>query len=92
MLHATLTGTIFIFQGQEMGMINVPWSWSEKEYKDVESVQYLAGERARLKREGADDAAVEEHILQCVKELRMTARDNGRTPIQVRDLLEFADR
>jgi alpha-glucosidase len=83
MLHTTLTGTIFIFQGEEMGMINVPPAWGEEEYKDVESVQFLQGERERLAREGADKKTIEAHIKICVKELRMTARDNGRTPIQV---------
>jgi len=93
MLHATLTGTMFVFQGQEMGMINVPRSWGEAEYKDVESVQYLQGERERLAREGVTDKKkIEEHILKCVQELRMTARDNGRTPVQVGNIaLRAAD-
>lgn len=32
----TLSGTPIIFEGQEIGMINIPKSWDiEKEYKDV---------------------------------------------------------
>ncbi|KAI1848992.1 hypothetical protein JX265_013735 [Neoarthrinium moseri] len=37
MLNATLSGTLFIYQGQEIGMINMPEDWPIEEYKDVES-------------------------------------------------------
>lgn len=85
MYHTTLTGTLFVFQGEEMGQVNVPKSWGEEEYKDIESIQYLQGERDKLKREGVTDPKkIEEHIEKCVQELRMTGRDNGRTPMQVR--------
>uniref|UniRef100_A0A0C4DJD6 Glycosyl hydrolase family 13 catalytic domain-containing protein n=1 Tax=Fusarium oxysporum (strain Fo5176) TaxID=660025 RepID=A0A0C4DJD6_FUSOF len=32
-LLATMTGTLFLYQGQEIGMINGPESWSANEYK-----------------------------------------------------------
>jgi oligo-1,6-glucosidase len=41
MILTTLTGTLFIFQGQEIGMINVPKSWGAEEYLDIKSVNYL---------------------------------------------------
>lgn len=34
------SGTIFIYQGQEIAMANVPKSWSLDEYKDIASQQY----------------------------------------------------
>lgn len=37
MFQCTLTGTLFIFQGQEIGLCNVPKEWSADEYKDVAS-------------------------------------------------------
>lgn len=37
-LLATMTGTLFLYQGQEIGLINGPESWSANEYKCVRSV------------------------------------------------------
>ena len=31
------SGTLFIYQGQELGMTNLPKSWPIEEYKDVET-------------------------------------------------------
>lgn len=39
-LQTTLTGTLYVYQGEELGMRNVPLSWEPEEYKDVESVSY----------------------------------------------------
>ncbi len=80
MLHTTLTGTLFIYQGQEAGMVNLPKEWDESEYKDVEAIQNLKGEREHLEKFGvtSDDA-----IKEVLASLRMTARDNSRTPMQV---------
>lgn len=82
LLHASLTGTIFVFEGQEMGQINVPLSWGEEEYKDVESIQLLQGERDYLAREGITGREADEYMARVFRDLRMTARDNGRTPMQ----------
>lgn len=35
-------GTLFIFQGQEIGMGNVPTSWGIEEFKDIETLKYYA--------------------------------------------------
>ncbi|KAI0126157.1 maltase [Xylariales sp. AK1849] len=40
MLNTTLSGTLFIYQGQEIGMVNMPEDWSIEEYKDVESSNF----------------------------------------------------
>jgi len=39
-LHSTLSGTQYIFQGQELAQINVPRSWGEEEYKDIATRNY----------------------------------------------------
>ncbi|KAI4593914.1 hypothetical protein KJ359_008958 [Pestalotiopsis sp. 9143b] len=37
LLNATLSGTLFVYQGQEIGMVNMPADWPIEEYKDIES-------------------------------------------------------
>lgn len=78
MFHCSLTGTIFIYQGEEIGLCNVPRNWGEEEYKDIETIQHLEGERAWRKKNGK-----EEDLEGLLREMRETARDNGRTPMQV---------
>jgi glycosidase len=78
MFHCSLTGTIFVYQGQEIGLCNVPRNWGEEEYKDIETIQHLQGEREYRRRQGKPED--EEGLL---REMRETARDNGRTPMQV---------
>jgi glycosidase len=41
-MQTTLTGTLFIYQGEELGMRNIPPSWGPEEYKDIEAVKYWA--------------------------------------------------
>lgn len=38
--HTTLGGTEYIYQGEELGMRNIPSNWSIKEYKDIETQNY----------------------------------------------------
>jgi len=79
MFHCSLTGTLFVYQGEEMGLCNVPRDWTEEEYKDIETIQHFEGERAhRRKLTGEKDPDVSDVLV----DLRETARDNGRTPIQ----------
>jgi oligo-1,6-glucosidase len=40
LLFATLSGTLFVFQGQELGMRNIPVEWDIAEYKDIGSSNY----------------------------------------------------
>jgi glycosidase len=37
-----LGGTLYIYQGQELGMRNVPQEWPIEEYKDIETRNYWA--------------------------------------------------
>lgn len=39
-MQTTLTGTLYVYQGEELGMRNIPPDWPPEEYKDVESVCY----------------------------------------------------
>lgn len=40
MMQTTLSGTLYVYQGEELGMRNVPPDWGPEEYKDVESISY----------------------------------------------------
>ena len=40
MLEVAQTGTLYIYQGEEIGMANVPRSWPIEEYKDVATINY----------------------------------------------------
>lgn len=39
-LEVTQGGTLYVYQGQELGMRNFPRSWRIEEYKDVASQNY----------------------------------------------------
>lgn len=39
-LCCTLWGTLFVYQGQEIGMSNVPSTWSIEMFRDVASLNY----------------------------------------------------
>jgi oligo-1,6-glucosidase len=41
LMQSTLAGTLYVYQGEELGMRNVPVEWDEKEYKDVESINFF---------------------------------------------------
>ena len=69
-----------MYQGEEWGLCNVPREWKEEEYKDIESIQELKAERMyRQRKTGEEDP----DISDVLRNLRQTARDNGRTPMQV---------
>lgn len=70
----TLSGTLFLLQGQEIGMANVPAAWGIDDYVDVEGRNYYQSV-AKLRGQGADMSDV-------LREMRLKARDNGRLPMQ----------
>lgn len=41
-MECTLTGTLYIYQGEEIAMANLPVSWPIEEYKDIASQTYYA--------------------------------------------------
>ena len=40
-MQCTLSGTLFIYQGEEIGQANLPKSWGIEEYKDIMSQEYF---------------------------------------------------
>ncbi|KAF2733654.1 glycoside hydrolase [Polyplosphaeria fusca] len=75
LMQTTLAGTLYVYQGEELGMRNVPEAWAPEEYKDIESVNFwkkynemYAGDKEKL--------GLARRILQ------RKARDNARTPVQ----------
>ncbi|EKD13107.1 (S)-2-hydroxy-acid oxidase [Drepanopeziza brunnea f. sp. 'multigermtubi' MB_m1] len=41
-MMCAMTSTLFMYQGQEIGMINKPKEWNIGEYKDLESIKYYS--------------------------------------------------
>jgi oligo-1,6-glucosidase len=72
---ATLTGTLFIYQGQEIGMVNVPDSWTIDDFRDVASLNSWRETSARY-------VGDEEKLGKALQMLRKVTRDNARTPVQ----------
>ncbi|VUC20432.1 unnamed protein product [Clonostachys rosea] len=71
--QATLTGTLFLYQGQEIGMTNMPSSWGMEEYKDIESSGFYAE---------AVESGDKERIRKTLHGLSHLARDHSRIPFQ----------
>lgn len=71
----SLTGTLFLYQGQEIGMINVPRSWSIDSYKDIESVNFYKTMAAQSR----NDPAELDYVM---RSLQILGRDNARLPMQ----------
>ncbi|KAJ9294894.1 CAZyme family GH13 [Paecilomyces variotii] len=78
MLASTLglmSGTPFIYQGQELGMRNVPKEWGMEEYKDIDCLNHWNDHRVK----DANNPA----LLQMYREeYQKKSRDNARTPVQ----------
>ncbi|KAJ5984866.1 hypothetical protein N7499_008915 [Penicillium canescens] len=77
LMMVTMTGTLFIYQGQEIGMINAPRDWSIDEYKDIEGLGYYR--EAERRSASGDDPKRKERIMDG---LRILARDHSRLPMQ----------
>ncbi|CAH0056814.1 unnamed protein product [Clonostachys solani] len=69
----TLTGTLFLYQGQEIGMTNMPSEWGMDEYKDIESSGFYAE---------AVESGDKERIRKTLHGLGHLARDHSRIPFQ----------
>jgi oligo-1,6-glucosidase len=64
-------GTPYVYQGEELGMTNVPFQGIE-DFRDIESLNYYAEAVGVL-------GAIPDDVL---ASLRRTGRDNARTPVQ----------
>ncbi|KAJ5162249.1 hypothetical protein N7492_007641 [Penicillium capsulatum] len=75
---ALQSGTPFVYQGQEIGMRNVPTSWPIEEYKDIDCLNHWNG----VVKQKQGDTKAQAIALQ---EYQKKSRDNGRTPVQWSD-------
>ncbi|KAL6708768.1 hypothetical protein ACN47E_002464 [Coniothyrium glycines] len=74
LMMCALSGTLFIYQGQEIGMTNFPASWPMSEYKDVDSSNYYKMVAARTHND--PEALAAAHTS-----LQHLARDHARVPM-----------
>ena len=75
LLLATMSGTLYIYEGQEIGMTNFPESWSVDDLMDVLSAEYFQG---LIKKHPND----KKFLAEKWKGVVAMARDNARTPMQ----------
>ncbi|KAJ5297014.1 Glycoside hydrolase/deacetylase beta/alpha-barrel [Penicillium atrosanguineum] len=75
---ALQSGTPFVYQGQELGMSNVPTTWDIEEYKDIDCLNHWTGV-VKAKNYDANAQAI------ALQEYQKKSRDNGRTPVQWSD-------
>ncbi|KAF9035355.1 glycoside hydrolase family 13 protein [Hymenopellis radicata] len=81
MLEITQKGTLYVYQGQELGMKNFPRSWALEEYKDVATQNYwnrILARRMQEQKKEADDVDMQDVL----DDFQKKARDHARTPMQ----------
>ncbi|WYZ40043.1 hypothetical protein EsH8_IV_000384 [Colletotrichum jinshuiense] len=74
LMMCSQTGTLFVYQGQEIGMTNVPRSWKIEEYKDIESLNYYND----IKKEHGEGKFLD-YVMDSIN---LLGRDNARIPMQ----------
>ncbi|TKX27558.1 alpha-glucosidase-1 [Elsinoe australis] len=74
LMETTLSGTLYVYQGQELGMRNVPVDWAPEEYKDIETINYWK----KMNELYPND---KEKLAFARKVMQRKARDNARTPV-----------
>lgn len=68
------SGTIFLYQGQELGMSNIPEEWGMDEFRDLETLNHW---------QELQEADTDVEALQVAKkQYHLKSRDNARTPMQ----------
>ena len=76
-MMVTMTGTLILYQGQEIGMINAPRDWPIDEYQDVEGLGYYS--EAAKQSAASNDSTRKERVMEG---LRILGRDHARLPMQ----------
>ncbi|EXJ82663.1 glucan 1,6-alpha-glucosidase [Capronia epimyces CBS 606.96] len=74
-LMCCLTGTLFLYQGQEIGMYNHPTHWGVEELRDVDSLNAYGDVAAR---HNGDPL----WLKKAMQGLQLVGRDNARLPVQ----------
>ncbi|CAE7108312.1 unnamed protein product [Rhizoctonia solani] len=77
-LHTTQGGTVFVYQGEEIGATNVPREWSIEEYKDVATINFY-NEELQFRKGSGDN---EPDMSDVMDGINRKARDNARVPMQ----------
>ncbi|KAH7307979.1 glycoside hydrolase superfamily [Stachybotrys elegans] len=72
LMQTTLGGTLFVYQGQEIGMRNAPKTWPIDEFKDIETINYWRKMQSLYPGKQAEARRV----------IDAKARDHSRTPMQ----------
>jgi alpha-glucosidase/glucan 1,6-alpha-glucosidase len=75
MLVASLSGTLYVYQGQEIGMVNAPIEWDISEYKDLDSQNYY-----KFVQELSNNDPVA--VGAAKRAISHLARDHARMPMQ----------
>lgn len=75
LMIGTLSGTLFLYQGQEIGMTNIPETWSPEDLRDVSAIEYWHDMNRRFPRD-------KELLKKAWKGIVAVSRDNARTPVQ----------
>lgn len=79
LMQCTQSGTLYVYQGEEIGMANLPPSWPIGEYKDIATQQYYHEEQdARRAKQGKQDVDMSD----VADNVQRKARDHGRNPMQ----------
>ncbi|KAK1965792.1 alpha amylase [Colletotrichum sublineola] len=74
LMMCSQTGTLFVYQGQEIGMTNISRSWGIEDYKDIEALNYYSD----IKREHGEG----EVLNRVMDSINLVGRDNARIPMQ----------
>lgn len=74
-MTATLSGTLFLYQGEEIGMTNIPETWGVQDLKDLASINYWN----KMKEQYANDKKMMAKVWKGIVDY---SRDNARTPVQ----------
>jgi len=78
--HLGLSGTVFLFQGQEIGMVNKR-EWTLDQIKDIDAINYYNDVlTARCKETGLERDQID--MTDILGVMPIKNRDNGRTPVQ----------
>ncbi|KAL3475040.1 glycoside hydrolase superfamily [Aspergillus californicus] len=87
MFLSTLSGTLYIFQGQELGMVNIK-GWELEEYNDVVTLTYILEEKEKRTRETGQENS---DISDLFRDIQKKGRDNGCTPMPWTSNAPYAD-
>ena len=75
LLLTTLSGNLYMYEGQEIGMTNIPKNWSLDDLMDIASIQYYE----KMVKEHPGD---KDFLGKVWEGICANSRDNARTPVQ----------